>query len=70
MLYLQWLGRRIPHNDLIIRSRRNMWLLPVLYIPGLLLCGLGPLIALILYYNLLNDYRKILKRIIAQQPAA
>ncbi|MBX3377466.1 MAG: hypothetical protein KF678_10745 [Phycisphaeraceae bacterium] len=70
MRYLQWLGRRVPDPGKVKRAGLYLWLLPVLYIPGVLLCGLGPLIALILYYNFLNDYRKILKRIIAQQPAA
>lgn len=70
MRYMQWLGRRVPDPVKVKRAGQYMWLLPVLYIPGVLLCGLGPLVALILYYNFLNDYRKILKRIIAQQPVA
>jgi hypothetical protein len=65
MRYTRWLAGRVPDMLVIKRVKRNMWLLPVLYIVGLVLLGLGPLIALILYWNLLDRMRKHLKSIIA-----
>lgn len=61
MEYLQDLARRLPSRKLEQTSRKYVWLLPVLAVPGVLLIGLGPLIALVLYYNLLNEFRKNLR---------
>ena len=61
MRYLQWMAPRLPNAAHVKTAGRYMWLLPVLYIPGMALCGLGPLVALVLYYNLLNAFRKELK---------
>lgn len=67
MLYLQHLGPRIPDQRVTKRARTLMWAGPLLYTVGLVLLGLGPLIALILYYNLLDWVRKDLKAIRAEQ---
>lgn len=69
MLYLRWLAPRLPSGDVDRRAKRFMWLGPLLYIVGSLII-IGPLIALILYYNLLDDVRKRLKRIRQDQEAA
>jgi hypothetical protein len=63
MAYLRWLSPRIPNEGIFNRARTMMWLGPVLMTVGSLACGLGPLFALILYYNLLNWVRVELKKI-------
>jgi hypothetical protein len=67
MLYVRWLAPRIPNVNAYKRSRKMMWAGPLLMTVGLLLLGLGPLIALVLYYNLFEWIRKDLKRIRAEQ---
>jgi len=61
MLYIQWLARRIPNEKAQKRAKKLMWLGPVLMTVGILLAGLGPVIALVLYWNLLDWVRKDLK---------
>lgn len=63
MLYIKWLATRLPSPRAEKRAKLMLWLGPVLYTGGLLLVGLGPLIALIMYYNLLEWVRKDLKAI-------
>lgn len=63
MLYIAWIGPRLPSLRVVKRARTMLWLGPLLYTVGLLLFGLGPLIALILYYNLLEWIRKDLRSI-------
>ena len=70
MRYLQWLAPRIPDTKLAKRARTYVWLLPVIYVPGALACGLGILVALVMYYNFLDAFRKALKRIAAAQVSA
>lgn len=65
MRYMQWLASRIPDQYIVNRAKSYMWQLPVLYTVGILMCGLGPLIGLVLYWNLLDRMRKHLKSIIA-----
>jgi hypothetical protein len=63
MRYMRWLGTRVPDAWIMRRTKTYMWLLPVLQTVGVLLVGLGPLIALVLYWNLLDRMRKHLKSI-------
>lgn len=71
MRYTRWVATRVPDYFIVRRTKKYMWLLPVLYIPGMLLIGLGPLIALVLYWNLLDRLRKHVKAIIKTgHPAA
>ncbi len=70
MLYLQWLAKRIPNEKAGKRAKTLMWLGPVLMTVGIILIGLGPLIALVLYWNLLDWFRKDLKRIRREQAEA
>ena len=69
MLYLRWLAPRIPNEKVYNRAKTLMWLGPVLMTVGILLLLLGPLIALVLYYNMLEWARKDLKRIRREQTA-
>lgn len=65
MLYVKWLAPRLPNASVFRRSKTLLWLGPVLFTVGLLLFGLGPLIALVLYWNMLDKVRKNLKVIVA-----
>lgn len=65
MLYMKWLAARVPDAWIARRSKTYMWLLPILSTVGVFLVGLGPLIALVLYWNLLDRMRKHLKSIVA-----
>jgi hypothetical protein len=69
MRYIAQLGPRIPDQKVTRQARRLMWLGPVLWTVGLLLFGLGPLIALLLYIGLLENLRKSLERVQAEQRA-
>lgn len=68
MVYLKWLGRRVPNTKIVKRAGTLMWVGPLLCTVGLLIV-VGPLIALVLYYNLIDWLRKDLSDIRAQ-PAA
>jgi hypothetical protein len=68
MLYVRWLAPRLPDARVDQRAKLLMWLGPLLVTVGLVLCGLGPLIALVLYWFLLNWVRLDIKRI-REQPA-
>ena len=65
MRYTRLLGQRMPDAFIVKRCSMYMWLLPVLQTVGILLVGLGPLIALVMYWNLLDRLRKHLKSILA-----
>jgi predicted Zn-ribbon and HTH transcriptional regulator len=57
MNYLAWLAKRIPDANIESRSLRYRWLLPVIYVVGMIAI-IGPLIALVMYWNLLDRFRK------------
>ncbi len=62
MNYLIWLAKRIPDEVAIDRAKRNRWLLPILCTFGCLMI-IGPLIAMVMYWNLLDRVRKYLRTI-------
>jgi len=64
MLYVRWLASLVPDDDLATKAKRFMWLGPLLYTVGSLCIGIGPLIALILYWNILYSLKKHIVRII------
>ncbi len=66
-LYTRWIAFRVPDEGLVKRTREYIWYLPLLQTIGLLLCGLGPLIALILYLSMLLAIRERTKRAIRWQ---
>ncbi len=70
MLYLRWLASRVPDEKIVKRTKTYMWLLPVLATVGAILLLLGPLVALVLYWNLLDRFRKHLKAIRAGEMRA
>jgi hypothetical protein len=59
----RFLGRRVPDRVIVDRAGRYRWLLPLISVVGVCLVYLGPLIALILYWNLLDRLRKHVKMI-------
>jgi hypothetical protein len=65
MAYTRWLAERVPDRYVVRRSRTFRWLPPLLTIVGAVAMMLGPLIALILDWNLLDRMRKHLKAILA-----
>lgn len=71
MNYTIWLGRRIPDTWIVRRASMYRWLLPLIAVVGAVALFLGPLVALIMYWNLLDRMRKHLKSIVANgQPAS
>lgn len=63
MSYTAWVGDRVPDHFVFRRAKMYRWLLPVIYVLGVFAIGLGPLIALIMYWNLLDRVRKHLRSI-------
>lgn len=61
--YTRWLAGRIPDAYIVRRTRRYIWLLPVVAIVGAPVLFIGPLFALVRYWNLLDRVRKQLKAI-------
>lgn len=63
MIYVRWLAVRVPDEWIDKRAKLLLWLGPLLYVVGSLCIGLGPLIALILYWNMLDRLRKGIKAV-------
>jgi hypothetical protein len=69
MRYTRWVAGRVPDAHMVGRTKTYMWLLPLLYTVGILII-VGPLIALVMYWNLLDRLRKHLTSIASTgQPA-
>lgn len=66
MVYVRWLARRIPDEFAERRAGMLMWAGPLLMTVGACLL-VGPLIALVLYWNLINWVRRDLRRILDKQ---
>jgi hypothetical protein len=62
MRYTHWMAMRVPDVTLAKRAKRYLWLLPLIAVLGLLII-IGPLIALVMYWNLLDRLRKHVKAI-------
>lgn len=67
MSYVRWLAPRIPNQKAAKRAKLLLWLGPILVTVGFFACGIGPLIALILYWNLLDWVRQDLRAIQRRQ---
>ena len=70
MAYIRWLAPRIPNRQAVDRAKLMMWLGPVLCTVGWLACGLGPLIALVMFYNMLEWVRQDIRRVRAWSEAS
>ncbi len=58
MKYTAWVASRVPDEWIIKRSNTYLWLIPVIFLFGACVFFIGPLIALVLYWNLLDRLRK------------
>ncbi len=68
--YTRWMAKRVPDGWIVDKTKLYIWLLPVLATVGALVL-IGPLIALVLYWNLHHRLRKQVQSIIATgSPAA
>jgi len=70
MTYCKWLVSRIPDVTLITKITKYTWKLPLIAILLGCLLGLGPLIAMIMYWELLNKIRGHLRQIIESNQQA
>ncbi|MFM9957967.1 MAG: hypothetical protein ACKVZJ_07810 [Phycisphaerales bacterium] len=61
--YIRWLARRVPSEQLVRQTERLMWLGPVLMVAGALACFVGPIIAMVLYFNVVDRLRLNVKHI-------
>lgn len=66
MYYIRWLAPRLPSARVFDRAKLLMWLGPLLCTVGVLCAGLGPLVALVMYWNMLDWVRRDLKHIRSQ----
>ena len=66
MMYISWLAPRIPSRDLDLQARRYMWMIPLIYVLGACVI-VGPLVAAVLYYLMLNNIRITLQSIRQKQ---
>lgn len=67
MRYTRWVASRIPDEKVVKQTRTYMWLLPLLFTVGAVLI-VGPLLAIVLYWNMLDRVRKQIKAML--EPAA
>ncbi|MBS0197636.1 MAG: hypothetical protein JSR77_12855 [Planctomycetes bacterium] len=58
LLYIRWLATRIPDSKAAASAKRYMWLLPVLYGPGIVVLFAGPVVGLVLYWRLIHRIYK------------
>ncbi len=63
MYYIRWLSPRLPNQWVFDRAKLLMWLGPLLYTVGAFCLMIGPLVALVLYWNLLDRVRRDLKQL-------
>lgn len=63
MLYVRWLSRRVPDAWIEKRTRLLIWLGPVLVTVGAACLMIGPLVALVMYWNMLDRLRQRIKQI-------
>jgi hypothetical protein len=66
--YTAWVMGRIPDPSMVKICKRYMWLLPLIFVLGFACIGLGPILALVLFWNHLDKLRKHLKTLNIQPP--
>ncbi|MDX2146565.1 MAG: hypothetical protein SFZ23_03500 [Planctomycetota bacterium] len=62
--YTRWLVRRVPEPAMMKRCTRYQWLLPTLAVLGSIILMIGFVVAIVMYWSLLNDVRGQLRRIL------
>lgn len=63
MAYVGWLGRRVPDRVIVDRCGYYSWVLPVLFVLGAIVLLIGPVVAIGLYWSLLDRLRRQLRAI-------
>lgn len=63
MSYTWRIAARIPDAGLIKRIRLYRWMLPVIFVVGMIFAGLGPLVATIMYWSVLVRVRTGVARV-------
>jgi hypothetical protein len=58
--YVRWLAVRVPNDPLASRAKAFLWVLPLVYVLGSCVCGLGPLVAAALFCWVLWELRQSL----------
>jgi hypothetical protein len=61
MTYMMRLARRLPDAAMERQAYLYRWLLPVVYVAGLIVCGLGPLAAFVMYIIQIDTWRRRLR---------
>ncbi|MBO6513141.1 MAG: hypothetical protein JJ974_04170 [Phycisphaerales bacterium] len=64
VMYTGWIARLVRNTKMYRRSKHLVWSGPLIAILGFVLLFLGPLIVLILYWNMIEYTRRDLKKII------
>ncbi|MEM7622078.1 MAG: hypothetical protein AAF235_02630 [Planctomycetota bacterium] len=64
MLLIQHFARRMASPKLMSMTRFRIWFCPVIGVVGVVACYAGPIVAIVLYYNLLVKLRDMLGRAI------
>lgn len=64
VMYIGWIARLVRNTKMYRRSKHLVWSGPLIAILGFFLLLLGPLIVLILYWNMIEYTRRDLKKII------
>ena len=64
MLYLNWFAKLVRNKKMETRAIQLLWGGPIIAILGSMLLFLGPLIVLVLYWNLIEYLRRDIKKII------
>lgn len=63
LVYIRALARRIPDTLIAEKAKKLRWQCPLVFVLGAVCFWIGPIIAFILYYRLLNSVRRALKEI-------
>ena len=56
--YIKDLASWMASDAIVRQARRRIWLCPLFFLAGFIFCGIGPLVAVVLYYGLLINLRK------------
>jgi hypothetical protein len=67
LIHVRTIADRVPNMEIRARAKGFMWFLPLVFIIGLFIFGVGPVIALILYATLLQSLQQHFKETIDWQ---
>jgi len=67
--YLQWFAKLVNNTKMHKRAKHMIWSGPLIFCVGFFLILLGPLIVLILYWNMIEYLRRDVKKIIKSKAA-